>query len=199
MKGFYFICDDMLSLNGSLSDVQSAVEAGVEAIQYRSKTKTTKLMYEQALQLKQASAGALFIVNDRLDIAQAIDADGVHLGQDDMPCDIARKILGPNKIIGISTHSLEQATQAQKQGADYIGFGPVFATSTKKNANPVGIDLLKKVRKQVMIPIVAIGGIDINNASELLNAGADCVCAISAVVTKNDVAAEIMKFQKLFG
>lgn len=198
MHGFYFITDDDLSLNGSFSDVKAAMQAKVEVIQYRCKVQSMKFMYQQAKKLKQLSQGALFIVNDRIDLALAVAADGVHLGQDDMPCDLARKILGPDRVIGISVHNPEQASIAQEQGASYIGIGAVFATNTKAEAIPLGIKLVEQVKKQVSIPVVAIGGLNLENVKQVIEAGIDAVCAISAVVTKQDVAQEILKFQRLF-
>jgi len=198
MRGFYFITDDALSLKGSLSDIRAALKAGVEIIQYRAKNKSTKLMCLQAKELKKAAAKSLFIINDRIDIALAIDADGVHLGQDDMPCDVARIILGPDKIIGISVNNTEQAILAQEQGASYLGIGAVFATKTKTEAAALGIKTIENIAKHVSIPIVAIGGIKLENAKQIIDAGADAVCAISAIVTKNDVSKEILKFQRLF-
>lgn len=198
MHGFYFITDDDLSLNGSFSDVKAAIQAKVEVIQYRCKVQSMKFMYQQAKKLKQLSQGALFIVNDRIDLALAVAADGVHLGQDDMPCDLARKILGPDRVIGISVHNIEQASIAQEQGASYIGIGAVFATNTKAEAIPLGLKLVEQVKKQVSIPVVAIGGLNLENVKQVIDAGIDAVCAISAVVTKQDVAQEILKFQRLF-
>jgi thiamine-phosphate pyrophosphorylase len=198
MRGFYFITDDDLSLNGSISDVKAAIQAKVEIIQYRCKSQSMKSMYQQAKKLKQLSQGALFIVNDRIDLALAVAADGVHLGQEDMPCDIARKIMGPDRIIGVSVHNLEQAYIAQEQGANYIGIGAVFATNTKAGVMPLGIKLVEQVKKQVSIPVVAIGGLNLENVKQVIDAGIDAVCAISAVVTKQDVAQEILKFQRLF-
>jgi thiamine-phosphate pyrophosphorylase len=131
---------------------------------------------------------ALFLVNDRLDIAQAVDADGVHLGQDDMPLKVARKILGSEKVIGITAHNLEEALQAEQDGADYVGVSPIFKTDTKKDAGePVGIELVKEVKQKVKIPVVAIGGINLENAKQVISAGADAVCVISAIVCSENV------------
>ncbi len=198
MQGFYFITDDVLSVNGSLSDVKAAVSAGVEVIQYRAKDKSTKLMCEQASELKCAAQNVLFLINDRIDVVQAVDADGVHLGQDDMPCNLARRIIGPDKIIGISVDNAQQAALAQEQGANYIGIGAIFATNTKTEAATLGIKTIEHISKHVSIPIVAIGGINLENAKQIIAVGADAVCAISAVVTKQDVTREILKFQRLF-
>lgn len=199
LKGYYFITDASLSRAGNISDVKNALAAGVKAVQYRNKSGSTKQMYEEALKLKTLCRGALFLVNDRLDIALAVGADGVHLGSDDMPYKAARSLLGKDKIIGITVHSVRQAKQAQRLGADYIGVSPIFATKTKKDAGkPAGLRLIKEIHKQVYLPIITIGGINLSNAAEVIKAGADGLCAISAVVTKPDVKKEIKKFQALF-
>ncbi len=133
------------------------------------------------------SAGAVFILNDHADIAVAVDADGVHLGQDDLPIEYARKLLGPKKLIGISTHSQEQARAAQMSGADYIGFGPVFPTLTK-DAGPVqGIEKLRTVCQRVTISVLAIGGISRKNVNAVLRSGADGVAVVSEILTATDI------------
>ncbi len=199
ISGYYFITDASLSLNGDLSDVRNAQEAGVNIIQYRAKCLDTQNMFAQALKLRTICKRSKLIINDRLDIALAVDADGVHLGQDDLPVIVARKILGRKKIIGISTHSYQQIMDALTLPVDYIAIGPIFATQTKKNAAyPVGVELIKGVRLKVKKPIVAIGGINLDNAPSVISAGADSVCAISSVVTCNDVIKQIKKFQNLF-
>ncbi len=124
-----------------------------------------------------------FIVNDFIDIAMAVNADGVHLGQEDMPVKEARKIMGRNKIIGISTHNLKQAVDAQESGADYIGFGPMFHTGTKDAGHPKGTKKLREIKKYVKVPIVAIGGITWENVSEVLEAGADAVAVVSGILS----------------
>ncbi len=201
MRGYYFITDSGLSLAGNLSDVRSAVSAGVSIVQYREKSGDTGALYKEALRLAEICRGTAtkFIVNDRIDIALAVDADGVHLGQSDMPYDIARRILGPDKIIGITVHSVDEAVKAEREGADYLGVSPIFSTSTKKDAGiPAGLTLISEIRKKSSLPLIAIGGIDLSNAPDVIAAGADMVCAISAVITKPDVAAEIRRFQSLF-
>ncbi len=199
ISGFYFITDSNLSRAGNLSDVKSALEAGVKIMQYRNKSASTKAMWKEALKLRRICKKAVFLINDRLDIALAVNADGVHIGRDDMPYPLARKLLGKNKIIGLTVHSLKEARLAQKLGADYLGVSPVFATSTKKDAGrPKGVELIKKIKKEVKIPIIAIGGINLRNSPSVIRAGADGLCAISAVVTKPDVKKEIEKFQELF-
>lgn len=201
MRGYYFITDTGLSLAGNLSDVRSAVSAGVDIVQYREKSGETGALYEEALRLAEICRGTTtkFIVNDRIDIALAVDADGVHLGQSDMPYSVARRILGVDKIIGITVHSVDEAVKAENEGADYLGVSPIFSTSTKKDAGiPAGLKLVADVKRVCKIPVVAIGGIDLSNAPDVMAAGADMVCAISAVITKPDVSTEIRKFQGMF-
>lgn len=132
-------------------------------------------------------SSAAFIVNDHPDIAIAVDADGVHLGQDDLPVEEARKLMGGSRIIGVSTHSVEQARAAQSAGADYIGFGPIFTTKTKDAGPSQGIDGLRQVRKAVMLPVIAIGGINGGNLDTVLRAGADGVAVISAILGAPDL------------
>ncbi len=201
MRGYYFITDSGLSLAGNISDVKSAVSAGADIVQYREKTKETGALYEEAFLLSEICRGTAvkFIVNDRIDIALAVNADGVHLGQDDMPYGPARRILGPDKIIGITVHNIEEAVSAESEGADYLGVSPVFSTLTKKDAGiPGGLELLAAIKKVCRIPVIAIGGIGLANACDVIAAGADMICAISAVITMPDVAEEIKKFQRLF-
>jgi thiamine-phosphate pyrophosphorylase len=200
VRGYYFITDAGLSKNGNLSDVQQAVAAGVTVVQYRRKDAETRELYAEALALKKICRNrALFIVNDRVDMALAVDADGVHVGQDDLPCTVARLLLGKRKIIGVTVRTLAEAQQAEKDGADHLGVSPIFATTTKPDAGkPAGIVLLEKIRRFTGLPLVAIGGITLENAPTVIAAGADAVCAISAVVTKKDVAGEIRKFREVF-
>ena len=201
MKGYYFITDSKLSRAGNLSDVLQAVACGVEVIQYRNKNAETRQMYEEAVRLGEIcrDSGSIFIINDRLDIALAAEADGVHLGQSDMPCPAARKLLGQERIIGVTVHNLAEALQAESMGADYLGDSPIFQTATKLDAGkPAGIRLIEELRAQVEIPLIAIGGINHSNASEVVRAGADSLCAISCVVAKENVRDEILKFQEIF-
>ena len=199
MKGFYFITDSTLSRAGNLSDIKSALSAKVRVVQYRQKQKNTQEMFKEALRLRRLCKKTIFLVNDRVDIALSVNADGVHLGQDDLPYAQARRLLGKKKIIGITVHDLAQAHHAQRQGADYIAVSPIFKTSTKPDAgSAVGIELIKKIKKRIPIPLVAIGGINLFNAKEVIRAGADSICAIQAVVTASDVRQEIEKFQRLF-
>ena len=167
-----------------------AVDAGIRFFQYRSKTGTRRQIYETCTVLSRMArqAGALFIVNDHADIAAAVDAGGVHLGQDDLPIVEARKVVGTHAIIGISTHSREQARAAEQAGADYNGFGPVFPTTTKDAGGIQGVEAVRAVRQVVSIPIVAIGGIGQGNCREVLSAGSDAVAVISAILSASDLA-----------
>ncbi len=189
--GLYVVSGSTFSRGRSLLEVAAlALEGGAGIIQLREKELTGKELVRQGQRLKDlcTSYGAKFIVNDRADIALAVDADGVHLGQDDIPISYARKILGPDKIIGISTHSLEQALEAQAAGADYIGVGPVFETQSKADvAAPVGLELVAKVAAAISIPFVAIGGIKLHNVDQVLAAGAKNIAVITEVVGAEDI------------
>jgi len=201
MQGYYFITDSKLSRAGNISDVLQAVACGVKVVQYRNKNAETLQMYQEAASLREIcrDSGSLFLVNDRIDIALATQADGVHLGQSDMPCLTARKLLGQEKIIGVTVHNLSEALAAESIGADYLGVSPIFQTATKPDAGkPAGISLIEEIRSRVDIPLIAIGGINHGNAGEVVRAGADGLCAISCVVAKENVREEILKFQEIF-
>ncbi len=199
MRGYYFITDASLSRAGNRQDVACAVASGVRVVQYRRKEGTTNDLVAEARHLRDLCRDTRFVVNDRVDVALAVAADGVHLGQEDLSYHEARKLLGPNKIIGITVHNVAEALEAQAWGADYLGVSPIFATATKADAGaPTGVKLVAEIRRRVNLPLVAIGGITLDNAPMVIAAGADAVCAISAVVTRAEVRAEIEKFQKLF-
>jgi len=192
----YFITDRKLSKKTEIDDVKAAIKAGVKIIQYREKELPTKEIYTKAKELREITKknNVLLIINDRVDIALAVDADGIHLGLDDMPYDIARKLLG-NKIIGLTVHNFEEAIEAENLGADYVGISPIFATTTKLDAGkPAGLELIKKIKNKINIPFVAIGGINFENLDSVLKAGAKSVAAISSIVTKDDVEAESKRF-----
>jgi thiamine-phosphate pyrophosphorylase len=197
---FYFITDSKLSKKGVLSDVDNALKAGCKIIQYRDKNISTKEMVEISKKLKQKCVGkAIFLINDRIDVALAVNSDGVHIGQDDMSYEITRKIIGKEKIIGLTVHNLQEAIIAEKYGVDYIGLSPIFNTMTKNNAGRAcGVKTIKIVKKNVNLPIVAIGGINKNNIYKVINSGADAVVAISAVLSSGDVYKEVNDFIKIF-
>jgi thiamine-phosphate pyrophosphorylase len=193
----YFITDSNLTKKGILNDVKSAISAGVKIIQYREKEGTTREMFSKASAIKNmcVKANVLFIINDRVDIALATDADGVHLGDDDMPYHVARKLLGKNKIVGLTIHDLNEAKNAEVMGADYIGVSPIFKTTTKIDAGtPKGLNLIKEIKNNISIPFVAIGGINEDNIKSVLNAGAKSVAIISAIISKENVKEECKKF-----
>jgi len=173
-----------------------AIAAGVRFFQYRNKSGSRRAVYETSLTLASLAnkSGALFFVNDHADIAAAVDADGVHLGQDDLPIENARELLGKKKLIGISTHSREQAVVAETAGADYVGFGPIFATTTKDAGRVQGCAGITRIRQAVSIPVIAIGGITRENVRDVIKAGADGVAVISAILSAPDIgrAAEAM-------
>jgi len=193
---FYFITDSNLSKKGIFYDVKDAIKAGCKIIQYREKNKDFDAMVNEAKLLKKRCSGkAIFLVNDRLDVALAVDADGVHIGKSDVSFIDARKLLGNKKIIGLSVDNVKEAIDAEIAGADYVGLGPIFETSTKKDAGrPCGTDMLKNVRKNIMIPIVAIGGITKKNVADVIRNGADAASSVSAIVGSDDVYREVNDF-----
>jgi thiamine-phosphate pyrophosphorylase len=196
LSRLYPIIDDLGDRRRSHAAIASAVvRGGARFMQLRVKGRPTREFVEIARQVKSItdSAGAALIINDRADIAALIDAAGVHLGQDDLAASAARALLGAGKVIGLSTHNFTQAEKAADDGAaDYIGFGPIFATSTKDNPDPVqGIEALRVVRRRVQLPIVAIGGITGATMAEVLGAGADTVAMIGEIVRAPDVEARV--------
>lgn len=180
--------------------LQALLKGGAGVIQLRAKEMASKELFELAVDARSRTrqAGCLFIVNDRADIALVAKADGVHLGQEDLPLSVARRILGTEKIIGISTHNLDQACEAEVGGADYIGFGPIFGTNTKETGySPRGLSMLCEIRKTVKIPIVAIGGITENNVTQVWEAGAGAAAIISDIMGASDVEKKVRKILSL--
>ena len=197
LNTLYFITDRKLSKKTIIGDVRAAINGGVKIMQYREKELDTKALLEEAKELLRLTKenDVLLIINDRIDIALAADADGVHLGQDDVPYEEARRLLGKDKIIGMTVHNVEEAEIAEKKGADYLGVSPIFETKTKTDAGPAaGLKLIKEVKAKVNIPLVAIGGINYENLESVMKAGADSVAVISAIVTKDNVELECKKF-----
>jgi thiamine-phosphate diphosphorylase len=192
--GICFITDHTYSRLPVSVMVKTVLDAGITFIQYREKQKTRREIHDEAEQLRglTRSYNAVLIINDHADIALAVDADGVHLGQDDLPLPEARKIMG-RRIIGISTHNIEQAQSAEAGGADYIGFGPIFHTSTKDAGAPKGVDILAAIKQNCSIPVVAIGGICIDNAADVMEAGADAV-AVATAICRGDITQNAKRF-----
>lgn len=177
--------------------VKQLVKSGVQMIQYRDKYSDDGDFLNEALKLQKIlkNKGVAFIVNDRVDIAIYSDADGVHVGQSDLPVPVARKLLGKNKIIGTSAENINQAKMAQKEGADYVGLGPIFYTTTKeKIPQPVGLDLIKQAKKELKIPFFPIGGINLDNLGSVINAGAKRVAVASAIVCSPDISNTAQQF-----
>lgn len=204
----YIVTDKKIAGCHSMTQiVKSAIIGGATIVQYREKTTNTKEMVKQARLLHKITIKTKtpLIINDRIDIALAIGAEGVHVGQDDMPALLARKIIGIKMILGVSVNTVKQAIQAEKDGADYIGAGPVFKTLTKLDADPaIGLQKLKNIKKAVSIPVVAIGGINAKNIKSIIQI-ADGVAVVSTVVgAKNPKTAakelsEIVKNYKIKG
>ncbi|MDI3312118.1 MAG: thiamine phosphate synthase [Thermoanaerobacterium sp.] len=170
--------------------VEEALQSGVTMLQLREKDISSREFYEIAKRLKDIAAkyNIPFIINDRIDIALSVDADGVHLGQEDLPCSIARKIMGDNKIIGISAGCVDEAVEAERDGADYIGAGAVFYTGTKKDiGEAIGLLNLKKIKEAVKIPVVAIGGIKYSNAPDVMKTGVDGISVVSEIMASDDI------------
>ena len=175
-----------------LEIAQAAISGGASIIQLREKEFTVRQLIEVGKEIARLAteAGITFIINDRADAALAVGADGVHLGQEDLKIDVARQILGPEKIIGVSTHNMKQALEAQLQGADYIGIGPLFENHSKDNGSkPVGLELVKQIAEEVRIPKIAIGGINARHVQEVINAGADGIAVIRAALNTPDITA----------
>lgn len=170
--------------------VEDAITGGVSLIQLREKDISSRDFYDIALKMKRLvnSYNVPLIINDRLDIALAVEADGLHIGQEDLPLGVARKILGPDKIIGYSVSNLEEALFGEKHGADYLGAGPAYATGSKADAGaPIGLNNIKMIKESVSIPVVAIGGVSIANILEVKNTGVDGVSVISAILGDKEI------------
>ncbi len=189
----YLVTDRKLSLGRSLIDViRPAVEGGVTVVQLREKEVASREFYREAVKIKEFldARGIPLIINDRLDIALAIDAAGVHLGQEDLPVDVARKILGPDKVIGASVFTPEEAILAEAAGADYLGLSPIFVTSTKPElTSQIGIEGIGPIRRATRLPLVGIGSMNETNTCSVIRAGLDGVAVVSAICCKEDVRA----------
>ncbi len=188
--GLYLVTDRFLAGGRALEQiVRESVAGGVTVVQLREKDAGTREFLEQAFALRQAASelGIPLIINDRVDIALACRADGIHLGQEDMHCALARRIAGKDMIIGVSVSTADEALEAEADGADYLGVGPLFATPTKSDALPAtGLGVLSTIRRAVGIPLVGIGGITYTNAGDVIRAGADGVAVVSAIIASPD-------------
>lgn len=202
ISGLYFITDRKISGIDHEEMAYRALKGGVKLIQLREKEMSKREILNIALNMREITKkwGARLIINDHVDIAKATNADGVHLGQEDLQVEAARDILGSDKIIGVSTHNLKEAIEAQSRGADYIGLGPIFHTDTKNTGPCLGTEAIREVKKKISIPIVVIGGINLDNLSGVIKAGADAVAIISAIAGSRDITETVKRFiEKIAG
>ncbi|MCI0496719.1 MAG: thiamine phosphate synthase [Thermoplasmata archaeon] len=194
MRGFYFITDDRRTVNGALRDVADAIAGGAAMVQYRRKSGDSRVLLEEAIAIGEicAEKGVPFIVNDRLDIAMAAGADGVHIGPTDLPLGAVRRVY--DGTVGVTVSSVRDGVEACGLGASYLGVSPIFPTTTKPDAGgAVGPDLIRRLKDRVDVPLFAIGGITIDRVRAVMAAGADGVCAISATVGE-DVEGRVRAF-----
>lgn len=197
----YLVTDRELMSSASVEEsVREAIAGGCTVVQLREKSLSSRDFYETARSVREITSrsGVPFIVNDRLDIALAVDADGVHVGQEDLPCCAARRIMGDGKIVGVSVSNLEEAMAARDAGADYLGVGAMYATGTKADANVTGMDELKKIRAAIGLPLVVIGGINAATVPNFKGTGIDGIAVVSAIVASADVAGAARKLKETF-
>lgn len=197
----YLVTDHSLMSSATIEEsVEQAVLGGCTLIQLREKDALSKVFYETAVRVRDVTArlGVPLIINDRADIAAAVDADGVHVGQDDLPVNAVRRIIGPNKIVGVSASNLAEAIAAVDAGADYIGAGAMYSTGTKADAAITAMDELLKIRTMIAIPIVVIGGINKETAPHFYGTGIDGIAVVSAIVAQKDVAGAARELKTLF-
>lgn len=199
--GLYLISDEkILKGRDFIESLEQAMMGGVNVLQLRAKETSSKIFYQQALEVKKLTQkyNIPLIINDRMDIALAVDAEGVHLGQEDLPVHVARQLMGPDKILGVSTANLKEAEKAQAEGADYIGVGALFPTKTKNNTRRVSLEELRLIKERISIPVVAIGGISEDNINSVLQTGIDGVALVSAVLGKEDIQGATKELAKFF-
>ena len=194
----YLVTDRSVMSAKSLEQaVEQAIQGGCTVVQLREKQVSSREFFETAQKVKQItdSHHIPLIINDRTDICLAVNAAGIHVGQQDLPAKVVRSIVGPDKIIGVSAATLSEAIQAEQDGADYLGVGAMFATSTKTNTRPVTIEQLTQIKQAVQIPVVAIGGIQSSNVTTLTNTGIDGIAVVSAILAQENIthAAEQLK------
>ena len=197
----YLVTDrDLMSTETLEEAVEQAIIGGCTLVQLREKDCSSLDFYNNAVKVKGITDkyNVPLLINDRLDIALAIDAAGVHVGQSDLPATVVRKIVGEDKIIGVSTGSLEQALKAQKDGADYIGVGAMYETGTKKDANSTSMEELKKIRENISLPIVVIGGINKERIKDFDGIGIDGLAIVSAIIAQKDIAEATMELKSIF-
>lgn len=197
----YLVTDSaLMSAETVEQSVEQSIKGGCTLVQLREKDKSSLDFYDTAVKVKAVCGGngVPLIINDRVDIALAVNADGVHIGQKDLPAKIVRKLIGEDKILGVSVSNLNEALLAEKDGADYLGVGAMFATGTKTDAKPVSLDGLKEIRSRIQLPIVVIGGINKNTAPLFAGTGINGIAVVSAIVSQNDIAAAARELKELF-
>ena len=196
----YLVTDNSDDVEKFLKTIEEGIKGGVSVVQIREKTADTLDFYNLALKVKEITTkyNVPLIINDRVDVALAIDADGVHVGQSDMPCNVTRRLIGEDKILGVSAATIEEAKKAQRDGADYIGTGAVFPTQTKKDADSVTKQQLKEIVESIDIPVVAIGGITLENAIELKDTGIPGLSVVSAIMSSDNPKKSSEKLLEIF-
>ena len=197
----YLVTDRSLMSSATIEEsVEQAIHGGCTLVQLREKDLSSRAFYETAVRVRKVTErlGTPLIINDRLDIAIAVDADGVHVGQEDLPAEVVRRMIGQDKIVGVSASNLAQALAAENVGADYIGVGAMYATGTKTNADITSIDELRRIRQAVALPIVVIGGINKETAPHFAGTGIDGLAVVSAIVSQRDVTAAARELKALF-
>jgi len=197
----YLVTDSILMSTDTVEQsVEQAIKGGCTLVQLREKEKSSKDFFDTAMSVKAVcgSSGIPLMINDRVDIALAVDADGVHIGQKDLPAKIVRDLIGGDKILGVSASNLVEALQAEKDGADYLGVGAMFATGTKTDADTVSMDELSKIRKKTHLPIVVIGGINQNTIPLFSGSGINGIAVVSAIVSERNILAATRELKDLF-
>ena len=196
----YLVTDNSDDIEKFLKTIEEAIKGGTTVVQIREKTADTLDFYKLALKVKDITTkyNVPLIINNRVDIALAIDADGVHVGQSDMPCDVTRGLIGEDKILGVSAATIEEAKKAQRDGADYIGTRAVFPTQTKDDAPSVTKQELKEIVESIDIPVVAIGGINLENARELVDTGISGLSVVSAIMSSDNPKKSSEELLKIF-
>ena len=193
----YVLISSNIAVSSAKETAKLVIDGGADAIQLREKTISDDEFISLAGEIRDiiAGSGTLLIINDRINVAREVNADGVHLGQNDMSVSEARNIIGNEKIIGVSTHSIIQARQAQKEGADYIAIGPVFSTRTKDYEPSIGLEIIQEISGAINIPFIAIGAITLENLDEVLKAGASRVAVCSAIISSKDILSSTRQFK----
>lgn len=196
----YLVTDTVYFNDANIwNKMDAALRGGVALVQYRDKTQESRILYERALKMKALcdKYKVPMLVDDRADIAFAVGAAGVHVGQSDLPAEVARRMLGADAIIGVSAHNAEEALAAEAAGADYLGCGAVYPTGTKKDTSVIGVEGLKAIRAVTKLPFVGIGGVTLANYRDVFNAGADGAAIVSAILSANDIESTVQKFVQL--